>query len=555
MASSLFASVSGLRAHQTMLDTVGNNLANVNTVGYKGGRTRFADLLYQTIAQATGASNASVGGTNPLQTGFGAKVNAIDTDLKQGSLQTTGGDLDIALQGNGFFVLNNGIQDVYTRAGAFQVDESNFLVDPTTGFRVQRFGSVGEGDAVSSAFQTPGDNSIRIPSGQGIPGKATSLITLQGNLSANASGPLQETLTTSTPLESGGVPATAATLLNALDDNIVPYVAGDVINIQGVDADGSVVNTSFTVGPATTVGNLVNAIDAAFAQSTATLDANGNIILQADNAGPASMSLTLTDQATNTGFSNFPAHAFALTTDGKNGDTVTTGIQVFDTQGTPHSLTVTFTKQGPNTWDISISIPASEGTILDGQVGGITFNTDGSFQAVTGVGLDDADVSIQFTGIPVTQTINFGFGTSGAFDGLTGFGGPSSAAATGQDGFAAGFLSSLSIGKDGLISGVFTNGRTLPIAQLAIALFANPAGLNREGDTYFSLSSNSGSALIAVGGVGGRGTIQQGALESSNIDVAQEFTQLIIAQRGFQVNARTITVSDQVLQELAGLIR
>src|SRR5207253_7694652 len=162
-SSSLFTGVSGLRAYQDMLNVVGNDLANTNTTAYKAQRTRFADLLYQTLTQATGVTSNSGGGTNPMQIGFGVKVNAIDQDFSQGSLEPTSGPLDMALQGNGFFVVNNGFQNLFTRSGAFGIDDKNFLVDTATGFRVQRFGIVGEGTALSPGFQAHGDNSIKVP--------------------------------------------------------------------------------------------------------------------------------------------------------------------------------------------------------------------------------------------------------------------------------------------------------------------------------------------------------------------------------------------------------
>src|SRR5581483_1516084 len=144
MANSLLTGVTGLRVHQQMLDVVGNNLANSNTIGFKSQRLRFGDLVYQTLNQATSASSGQVGGTNPIQIGLGAKVAAIDANLQQGSLETTGRDLDLALQGDGYFVASNGVQEFFTRAGAFGVDAENFLVDPSNGFRLQRFGIVGE---------------------------------------------------------------------------------------------------------------------------------------------------------------------------------------------------------------------------------------------------------------------------------------------------------------------------------------------------------------------------------------------------------------------------
>lgn len=555
MANSLLTGVSGLRAHQQMLDVVGNNLANVNTPGFKSQRVRFSDLVYQTLNQAAGATAGNGGGVNPLQIGLGVKVAAIDVNLQQGSLESTQNVFDLSLEGNGYFVANDGIQNHFTRAGAFGVDANNFLDDPSTGYRVQRFGTVGEGSATSPAFQIAGDNNIRIPIGTGIPGRATSQIRMQGNLSANAVGPLAQVLTSGQPLLAGGVAATAATLLNGLDSNQIDYIAGDQIRIQGATSGNTPVNVTVPVGPATTVGDLLAALNANFTDSTATLDASGNLVLTANATGPSFLNASIVDLSTNTGTTIWGNHALASTTTGKDGDTVTTGIQFYDTQGTPHYVSLQFQKQAANTWNLTATMNASEGTLIDNQVDGIIFNDDGSFRFVNGTGAGDSFLVAQINGLATPQTIGFALGSPNGFDGLTQVGGNSSAVARDQDGFAAGFLTNASVSQDGVINGIFTNGRILPIAQIAIADFANPAALLREGSNYFGLSSESGTALIGAGQTGSRGTVQQKTLESSNVDVALEFTRLIIAQRGFQVNARTITASDQVLEELANIIR
>jgi flagellar hook protein FlgE len=556
MASALFAGVSGLRAHQNMLDVVGNNLANINTTAFKSERIRFADLLSETKAPATQAISGRTGGTNPIQVGLGVKTAAIDTDLKQGSLEATGNDLDLAIQGEGYFVAYDGVQNLYTRAGAFSVDTENRLVDPSTGYRIQRYGTVGEGTSTTPPFQVPGDTSIRIPFGTSIPGQATGLVTFKGNLSATAVGPLAETLTSVQPLEQAGVPATGATLLNALDSNGINYVPGDQIQITGTDVDGTPVNATFTYGASgTTVGQLLTVINSAFTQATATLDASGNFVVTANNTGPANLSLSLADLGTNVGSTSFNIHNPSLTVDGKDGDTVDAAIQVFDAQGTPHNLSLTFQKLGNNQWDVTGSIDPSEGTMVDGKVDSILFNDDGSFRQAGGVGVGDSDMQIQFNSLAGLQTLSFSLGSVNGFDGVTQYGGATSAAATKQDGSAAGFLTAVSVGKDGVIGGVFTNGRVLPIAQLAVASFDNPGGLDRLGNNYFGLTNNSGLPLLGAALSGGRGDIQGGTLESSNVDVALEFTRLIVAQRGFQVNARTITAVDDVMQQLANIIR
>jgi flagellar hook protein FlgE len=296
-------------------------------------------------------------------------------------------------------------------------------------------------------------------------------------------------------------------------------------------------------------------LNAAFTQSTASLDASGNLLLTADNTGPATLSLTLTDGPANVGQGNLASHLMALTTNGKDGDTTSTAIQVFDIQGTPHTLNITFTKQANNTWNMTATLPSADGTVIDGSVTGISFADDGSFQQVTGTGVGDGDIEIQFNGLAAPQTITLALGSTGGFDGLTQFGGPTTAGAIGQDGFGPGFLNNITFGGDGTVSGTFSNGRILPIAQLALANFQNPSGLVREGENYFGVSSGSGVPLIGGGQTGGRGSVQQGVLEASNVDVALEFTRLVVAQRGFQVNARILSVSNEVLQEIANIIR
>jgi flagellar hook protein FlgE len=555
--SSLLTGVTGLRVNQQMLDVVGNNLANSNTTGFKDQQVQFGDLVYQTLNPGT-ASTANSGGTDPTQVGLGAQVLGINSDFSQSTLQQTGQALDMAIQGNGFFVVNDGTQNLFSRAGSFGVDSQNFLVDPATGDRVQRFGSVGEATPTTPGFQTPGNNSIKIPYGTGIPGKGTETVTLQGNLSTTAAGPLAEVLTSSTPFQSGQQPADATTTLNSLDDNASPYPAPNAgtgqLSIQGTDADGTAVSFTMSVDSSTTLGDLVTQINQNYQGATASIS-NGNLVLQANNAGSSKLSLAITDVAGNTGSTSWSNHNPSVTTVGKDGDTVTGGIQFFDAQGTAHTLSLVFQKVANNQWTLTGSVPASDGTMTDNSVSNITFNNDGSFLQAGGAGLGDAFMTVNINGIATPQKIGFNFGSVNGFDGLTQVGGNSSAAATGQDGYAAGFLSSLSIAQDGTINGIFTNGQTMAIAQLALATFANPNGLDRQGSNYYGLSSQSGPALLGAGQSGGRGSVQQKALETSNVDVSLEFTRLIIAQQGFQINAKTITVSDQVLQALSDIIR
>lgn len=182
--TALYTGASGMIAFSTMLDVVGNNLANINTPGYKDQSASFQDLVYQTLNPGSPATS-TIGGTNPTQLGQGVGTGATDTNFTQGTITDTGEPLDAAIQGNGFFVLGSGASQLYSRAGQFAVDSAGYLVDPTTGLQVQRTGTVGEGNATTPGFQTAGNNNISIPYGAGLPGTETSTVSFQGNIDNN----------------------------------------------------------------------------------------------------------------------------------------------------------------------------------------------------------------------------------------------------------------------------------------------------------------------------------------------------------------------------------
>ena len=554
MANALLTGVSGLIAHQRMLDVIGNNLANLNTTAYKSQRTLFADLLYQTLRPASSSSSTDIGGLNPIQIGSGVSMTQVDRNFAQGNLEATGSLLDFAMQGEGFFVMSDGVQNVFSRAGSFVLDEGGKLVDPTSGYPIQRFGTVGEPDGVNPGFQVPGDLGIVIPFGASIPGEPTSNVALTGNLDAGAIGPLAEVHTSISPYLEGGAAATVATLLNNLDSNVAAYGGADAIQISGSETDGTPIATSLAVGAATTLGDLLSAISAAYSGATASLDANGNLVLTADNVGDALLSLSLSDAGGNTGGTSFANHTPNVTTNGKVGDIVQSSVEIFDVRGGQHTIALTFQKQGDNVWDMTAGMSAAEGTLVDDSVQQIQFNDEGSIQQVLGTGIGDANIEVQFNGITMTQSISFSLGSSNSFDGLTHFGGGSSMAAL-QNGFAPGSLASINVSSDGIIAGVATNGRTFEVAQLAIASFRNVKGLQGRGNNLYEESLNSGPVQLGTALSGDRGSISVGQLEGSNVDIAFEFTRLIVAQRGFSANARTITVTDEVLEELTNLIR
>jgi flagellar hook protein FlgE len=408
MMRSMFAGVSGLRSHQTMMDVVGNNIANVNTAGFKSAQITFGEAMAQTLQGPAGAGVNS-GGTNPLQIGLGVQVASIDGVFTQGAIQITGRPTDIAIQGDGFFILEDRGGREFTRAGTFRWDESGNLVAPG-GQLVQGWLA----DAAGEIQTQTAVQGINLPLSQVIEPVETSLVHVGGNLSSDAA----------------------------------------------------------------------------------------------------------------------------------IGDIHTTSIVVYDSLGEPQELLVDFEKTAANTWDVSASM---NGTSLTLGSTSVTFDSDGqltsagtiSVSGYTPPGASPLALDLQLaTNSPLVQ-----------------FGGVSSAESVDQNGNAIGFLTDFSIASNGTISGQFSNGETKVLAMIATATFNNPSGLIRSGETRFESSVNSGQALIGEPGNGNRGLLASGALEMSNVDLAQEFTNLIIAQRGFQANSRVITASDEVLADLVNLKR
>jgi flagellar hook protein FlgE len=421
MLRSMFSAISGLRGHQIMMDVIGNNIANVNTVGFKAGRVNFQDILSQTLHGAT-APSGGLGSIDPAQIGLGMTVAGIDVLQTQGNLQSTGKTTDMAIQGDGFFVESDGSATYYTRDGAFDIGLDGSLSNPASGMKVQGW----QADANGNIDITQPITNLVIPIGQRTTALATSHITLGGNLDAGA-------------------------------------------------ATGTAVPTTMTV---------------------------------------------------------------------------------FDSLGISHSVKVTFTKTGANAWSwLASADPSDTGITVNQQAysagppvvpaignGTIDFTSGGVFSAQTG--------TLSFT-FPDGATA-----TTPAIDlsAMTQFSGTSQPAGQ-TDGFNSGTLVTFAVGNAGELSGVYSNGQTQVLGQIALASFLNSAGLLRAGQNNFTATSASGAAAIGTPGTGGRGTVTTGALEMSNVDLATQFTGMITAERGFQANSRVITTSDEMLQELVNLKR
>lgn len=564
MASALQTAVLGMRAYQELLNVTGNNIANADTQAYKEDRITFSDMFSRMLRRGMRASE-DVGGTNPMQVGLGVRVAAVAKNMTQGSFTSTDKDFDVAMDGEGFFVVNDGISNLFTRDGTFDVDSEGCLVDPGTGYRVQRIGTTGE----EFGFQLPGVMSIEIPYGTELPGRRTQIIDFKGNLSAgeyDVSTTKLHAANFAYTLIAGGMGDVSSQFADV--DQLQSFVDGDTIDVTGTATDGTAVSGTFTYGAAndgTTLQDLLDVITTAFGgagECTASIH-DGRITLEATDSGYSLMDVDLSStaypDAVPTDFDYMAVGGIAAQM---------TNISIFDSQARTHSLTATFVRHAPdvNVWDMVINTCTDAINIPDRRIAGITFDENGIYQGVTGIdyfgnsaadpgfGFLDANVSLLFPAIPVIQDISANFGRMGFYDGLVQMGGGSSAGAINQDGYGTGALQSISVDAEGVISGTFSNGETLEIAAITVAVFDNSQGLERAGGNYYRYTPAAGSTVYSRGTQGRAGRVRQNVLEDSNVDIAREFTRLITAQRGFQVNSRTVRVTNNMLQQLANII-
>ena len=437
MMRSMYSGVSGLRVHQTRMDVIGNNIANVNTVGFKSGRVIFSDVFSQ-LSRGAGAPNPDTGrgGTNPMQIGLGANVYSIDNLMMRGSVQRTDNPTDIAIDGEGFFVVRGGMYDTYkfTRAGNFTLDAVGNLVTPS-GMNVmgwQKF--EWNNDTKSYVFDTE--------------------------------QPLEE------------------------------------INIYSDTHNGNKrVLAPMETGMAEFMGNL---------------DSETEI-----------------------------------------GKTFSVPFIVYDDIGNKHELMITYTAGAANAanterdWDYEITGDAS--TTITPTTGTITFGTANSGSNGKVVAGDTLDIDITPVGAIAMAS---DFTVTLDFSNMTQYSSPSNVKASRVDGYTTGTFETFSIGSDGVISAVYSNGIMKPLALIALAKFENPAGLFKEGDNLFSQTTNSGAFTKGVPPTyEGTGKLAPGTLEMSNVDLSREFSDMIVTQRGFQANTRIITTSDEMLLELVNLKR
>ncbi|MCF6335077.1 MAG: flagellar hook protein FlgE [Spirochaetales bacterium] len=461
MMRSLYSGVSGLQNHQIRMDVIGNNISNINTIGFKKGRVNFQDMLSQTMSGAARPTN-ELGGVNPKQVGLGMTVASIDTIHTQGSMQTTGVMTDLAIQGNGFFVMSSGAKNFYTRAGAFGLDQDGLLINPANGMKVQGWeAETIDGQNFINAAADVGD--LVIPVGSKDPAAATSQVELACNLDKRT--------------------------------NDINPDAGALETREGTWSIDKTVYDSF--------GN------------THTLRVNFTKIQGVENQWQGQVVIDPDSEVT-----------------------TNTLVDVGETNSTADTFIVEFSNLGVLSGAID-----SQGDRVD--VGTLE----------VGVGFDVLQTADEGAG-QVRQNFVLNLGEVGSVvNSVTQFAEKSSTKAFRQNGYPMGYLENFKIDQSGQISGVYSNGTNRLLGQVALASFTNPGGLEKAGESTYVTSNNSGDPNISQSGIAGKGKMIAGALEMSNVDLAEQFTDMIITQRGFQANSKTITTSDQMLQELLTLKR
>ena len=610
MMRSLYAAVSGLKGNQTYMDVIGNNIANVNTTGYKASNVTFQDMLSQTLQGASSPSGTQ-GGTNPMQVGLGVGVGSISTNFTDGSTQSTGISTNLAISGDGFFVVGTPTNQMYTRSGDFTTDKLGNLVN-SAGYSVLGWPA----NASGVVDTTQPISALQIPVGSTMPAKVSTAITLAGNLNASATALDVKAVATdaaavvtdvATAVTNATNALAAATALKTAADAAVnlPASAGapltaakaaqdaaqaalDAANAakDAADAAKTAADTAKAAADALVAGTgtAAEALTAANASATAATNAKtkaaavATAAAAAKTAAAASAAATGAD-ATTTGAVVTKADALvsdadtaaasAATLSDATSKSVTSATaassndsaqpisyDLYDTQGNKYTLTGSITKTGVNTWTFTPSktiIGGTDGKTTVATVSGgsstIKFNADGTFDTSTVFNA----LTIDPTGGPYEGAGAFTVQPSGSA--MTQNGSDSTAKISNTDGYAAGTLNGKTISSTGEIIGSFTNGRTQAIGQVALAVFNNPDGLLSAGGNLYTKTTNSGEPQVGSAGTGGRGKFTPGSLEMSNVDLAQQFTNMIVAQRAFQANSKIITTDDNMLEELVNLKR
>jgi flagellar hook protein FlgE len=508
--ASFYIPLTGLTSDSTALNTIANDLANMNTTAFKSQSVNFSDLFYQQIG--------STGSGDPIQRGSGAKVASIATDFSTGSPNSTGVDTDVALQGNGFFVVGAGGSEYLTRAGNFSTDSSGNLIT-ANGLSVMGYPAV-NGVVNTNAPLT----AVNIPESQVQPPQATTTFGMNATLdSASAIG------------------ATTSGQVKVYDSLGSAYEARVTYTKTGNNAWSYSISMPDALSANSSVAAGVTTINYNFGSSggtLATVDPGTNLTITGPTAAATG---TITAPVVVAGES-VGAYATALQNAVNAAGIV--GVTVTATAGGQLSIT------GAN---VSTSGAVIQDPVASANTtGAMAFDANGNLvsPATNVAGITFAGLSDGAATMGMTWNL---YDASGKAD-ISQVNQTSSVASTTQNGFASGEYSGFSIGSDGTVTATFSNGQKLNVGQLALANVVNLQGLKAMGNGQYATTMASGTATIGASGTAGLGTMVGGALEASNVNISAEFSNLIIAQRAFEANSKAITTFDTVTQETINMI-
>ena len=550
MMRSMYSAVSGLKTHQTRMDVIGNNIANVNTVAFKSSSVTFSDILYQTTSNASGANaTTGTGGVNAKQIGLGTTAAATKVSITSaGASETTGNPFDIRLtdkNSTNFFIVNNGSENVFTRSGSFYVDGSGNLCMSSTGYTVMGW----QVDETTGEIRKDTVSALRI---------------------------MQEKNLTSAPEAT-----TQATIAGVLDENDtdVKNDAGRVMNLNFYDNLGYQYTAKFAIKSTGTDGKYT-------VELTSVLDSNNkNIIADLDKQqiaqifGNYNANATLGQYGLTKDYTYDKADQTYVDSTGKRFKQSATDPIVFEEQGNPTnkvSITDIFSgitttiannvKNKTNNYNVTFDAQTGHATLTGEQTSyDLEFDTSsGKFKSIGGEnpsvmlnmgalssGLINKNGNFQNITVDFSQCLNYENGgkstigaDAGAVDGTTG------------KGRKLGAMTGIFIDTSGRIYGTYDNGNTELLGQIAVAQFSNASGLEKVGESCYRTTLNSGEFDgIGVEISADGSSMTTGELEMSNVDLSSEFTSMITTQRGFQANSRVITTSDTLLEELVNLKR
>ncbi|MGN0411554.1 MAG: flagellar hook protein FlgE [Lachnospiraceae bacterium] len=564
MMRSMYSGVAGLKTHQTRMDVIGNNIANVNTVGYKSQSVQFAELLYQTTSNASGPNaTAGTGGVNAKQIGLGVKTGAISTAItRAGSAETTNNPFDLCITGDSFFVVNNGLDNFFTRDGSFNVDAAGNLVLSSTGYNVMGWQVDENGDIKQDTV-----SALRIMSAANMtyPPESTTLAYVSGIIDknstdfTNADGKIMNL----NFYDKRGYSYTAKLAIKATGtEGQYSCEVVKVLDAKGNEVEGLTAKLGgnnlipFTSGDKTI--NLTDDLKYNEADATIEVDGttykiveneNGITFTQADGTAIDDQDAIWEKIAKSKGVTDideFKNYGTTIEIDGK---------QTIQTLG--KNLLTLLKDAKANSADnntLTLTGKLSESVILryspaTGEFQGIGTGSDTTSTGILqlgGTGMENFnDITIDFS---ASSNVN-NEGTSTV-----------SATSGDKDGYGAGRklgdMTGVSIQNNGMIYATYDNGQSKLLGQIAVASFANASGLAKEGDNLYSATQNSGQFDgIGIDITADGGYMTTGELEMSNVDLSAELTGMIVTQRGFQANSRIITVSDSMLEELVNLKR